>query len=118
MDIIREVYPEAGITADTPVLIVSKKYVQDISGLFFNNDPGLVQNSCAYVNEEKTKPGHCLFRALNNFIMWKLADGLVPYLSAQFRAVYDLYHVDITGESELFIALFGRHEYNFSFCLC
>jgi hypothetical protein len=38
LEILRDVFPDALISQDTEVLIVSRKYVEGISGVFFNSD--------------------------------------------------------------------------------
>ncbi|CAG0921699.1 unnamed protein product [Notodromas monacha] len=75
LEIIREMYPDAGVNQNTEVLIVSEKFVEDVSQMFSAND----------------------MQGLNNFLMWKLAAKMSPFLSKEYRALYDLYSTKITG---------------------
>ncbi|CAG0917947.1 unnamed protein product [Notodromas monacha] len=105
LEIVREVYPDAEVSQTTPVLIVSKQYVQDVSQLFYANDQHKKCGHRGYVIEDGKVVKcelHPHFRALNNFLMWKLAEAMVPFLSSHFRAIYDLYAVAVSGARKPF----------------
>lgn len=38
------------------------------------------------------------FRGMNNFLMWKLTLKMVPFLSDEFRKVYELFQNSLTGK--------------------
>ncbi|KAG8293351.1 hypothetical protein J6590_018760 [Homalodisca vitripennis] len=77
-DVLLAKYPEANIDDTTEILIPFPNYLQNISNLISTTDR----------------------TALNNYMMWRLTDSFLPYLSEKFRDTVAVYRKDLLGEQQ------------------
>uniref|UniRef100_A0A1B6L0T8 Endothelin-converting enzyme 1 n=1 Tax=Graphocephala atropunctata TaxID=36148 RepID=A0A1B6L0T8_9HEMI len=77
-DLLLAKYPEANIDDMTEILIPFPNYLQGISNLISTTDR----------------------IALNNYMMWKLTDNFLPYLSEKYRDTVAVYRRDLLGEEQ------------------
>jgi hypothetical protein len=69
LEVLKACYPNAKITEDTAVLVVSPQYAADIAVIMSTTDRA----------------------SLNNYLIWRLVFKYMPFLSAAYTEVVDLY---------------------------
>lgn len=72
-------FPTAGITDETEILVSSPDYLTAVSGIVSNSDRS----------------------ALNNYMIWCLVKEYLPYLSTEYTAEYQQYVSELTGKYQL-----------------
>ena len=75
LDILKAAYPDVPTSEETEVAVVSPQYASDIAVIMSTTDRG----------------------SLNNYLMWRLVQAYMPFLSKAFREVVDLYRASLTG---------------------
>jgi len=75
LEVLKACYPNAGIAEETEIIVVSPQYTADIAVIMSTTDRG----------------------SLNNYLVWKLVQKFMPYLSKAFTEVVDLYRKHLTG---------------------
>ena len=75
LDILKAAYSDAPMSEETEVVVVSPQYAADIAVIMSTTDRG----------------------SLNNYLMWRLVQSYMPYLSKSFREVVDLYRKSLEG---------------------
>ena len=75
LEILKSAYPDAPMSEETKVVVVSPQYAADIAVIMATTDRA----------------------SLNNYLMWRLVQAYMPYLSKPFREVADLYRKSIAG---------------------
>jgi hypothetical protein len=69
LEVLKACFPNAKITEDTAVLVVSPQYAADIAVIMSTTDRA----------------------SLNNYLIWRLVFKYMPFLSAAYTEVVDLY---------------------------
>jgi len=69
LEVLKACYPNAKITEDTPILVVSPQYAADIAVIMSTTDRA----------------------SLNNYLIWRLVFKYMPFLSSAYTEVVDLY---------------------------
>jgi len=75
LEVLKACYPNAQMSEDTEVLVVSPQYNADIAVIMSTTDRG----------------------SLNNYLIWRLVHSYMPFLSRQFTEVVHLYRKLLTG---------------------
>ncbi len=75
LEILKAAYPEAPMSEETEVVVVSPQYVADIAVIMSTTDRA----------------------SLNNYLMWRLVQSYMPFLSKTYREVVDLYRKALEG---------------------
>lgn len=75
LEVLKACYPNAQISEETEITLVSPQYTADIAVIMSTTDRG----------------------SLNNYLVWKLVEKYMPYLSKDFTEVVDLYRKHTTG---------------------
>ncbi|QQP56615.1 Uncharacterized protein FKW44_001333, partial [Caligus rogercresseyi] len=75
LEILKAAFSDASMSEETSLVVVSPQYVADIAVIMSTTDRG----------------------SLNNYLMWRLAETYMPYLSKTYREVVDVYRKSITG---------------------
>ncbi|CAB4070053.1 ECE [Lepeophtheirus salmonis] len=75
LEILKAAFSDASTTEETGIIVVSPQYVADIAVIMSTTDRG----------------------SLNNYLMWRLAETYMPYLSKNYREVVDVYRKSISG---------------------
>jgi endothelin-converting enzyme len=75
LEILKAAFSDAPMSEETEVMVVSPQYAADIAVILSTTDRG----------------------SLNNYLMWRLVQSYMPYLSKTFREVADLYRKSLTG---------------------
>lgn len=79
-DILLAKFPHGNIDDSMALLVPSKMFLSEISSIISTTDRG----------------------ALNNYLMWRLASGYMPYLSQHFRDILSLHQKEMAGIKESF----------------
>lgn len=74
-------FPNAGITDETEILVSSSDYLTAVSGIVSNSDRS----------------------SLNDYLIWCLVKEYLPYLSTEYTAEYQQYISELTGKYELIV---------------
>lgn len=77
-DILLAIYPKASVNEDTEILVVSPKFLVGVSRIISTSDRA----------------------SLNNYLMWRLVNEYLPYLSSAFTDILDMYQKDLRGVAE------------------
>jgi len=75
LEVLKACYPNAQISEETEIVVVSPQYAADIAVIMSTTDRG----------------------SLNNYLVWQLVQKFMPYLSKTFTEVMDLYRKFLTG---------------------
>ena len=75
LEVLKACYPNAQISEETEIIVVSPQYAADIAVIMSTTDRG----------------------SLNNYLVWQLVQKFMPYLSKTFTEVMDLYRNFLTG---------------------
>lgn len=75
LEVLKACYPNAQISEETEIIVVSPQYAADIAVIMSTTDRG----------------------SLNNYLVWQLVQKFMPYLSKTFTEVMDLYRKFLTG---------------------
>lgn len=75
LEILKAAYTDAPMSEETEIVVVSPQYAADIAVIMSTTDRG----------------------SLNNYLMWRLVQAYMPFLSKTFREVVDLYRKSLTG---------------------
>ncbi|XP_063591468.1 endothelin-converting enzyme-like 1 [Penaeus indicus] len=78
LNLLRHLFPKSKLDHTSHVLIVSKDYFIDLSELISTTDRSL----------------------LNNYLIFNFVSAFMPYMSAENKRVWDLYHMEFTGLQE------------------
>ncbi len=78
LEIMKATFTDAPMSEDTEVVVVSPQYVADIAVVMSTTDRG----------------------SLNNYLMWRLVQAYMSYLSKPFREVVDLYERKLRGNEK------------------
>ncbi|ODM93644.1 Endothelin-converting enzyme 1 [Orchesella cincta] len=77
-DLLKSMFPGENINDNTEILILSKQYLTDISGIISSTDSGIK----------------------NNYLMWHLTKKYLPYLSREYSEAYDIFLRQISGRRQ------------------
>ncbi|TRY64311.1 hypothetical protein TCAL_00498 [Tigriopus californicus] len=75
LEILKAAYSDAPLSEETEIMVVSPQYAADIGVIMSTTDRG----------------------SLNNYLMWRLVQSYMPYLSKSFREVTNLYRKSLSG---------------------
>ena len=75
LEVLKACYPNAQISENTEVVMVNPQYAADIAVIMSTTDRA----------------------SLNNYLVWRMVQAYMPYLSKTFREVQDLYRKFLTG---------------------
>ena len=75
LEVLKACYPNAKITEDTAIMVVSPQYAADIAVIMSTTDRA----------------------SLNNYLIWRLVVKYMPFLSSAYTEVVDLYRKVRTG---------------------
>ncbi len=78
LEILKAAYPEAPLSEETEVVVASPQYVADIAVIMSTTDRA----------------------SLNNYLMWRLVQSYMPFLSKTYREVVELYRRAMEGAQE------------------
>ena len=75
LEILKATYPEAPMSEETEVLVFSPQYLSDVAVILSTTDRA----------------------SLNNYLMWRLVQSYMPFLSKTFREVVEQYRKSLEG---------------------
>ena len=78
LEVLKACYPNAQISETSEVIVVNPQYAADIAVIMSTTDRG----------------------SLNNYLVWRLVQKYMPYLSKAYREVSDLYRKLLTGSQK------------------
>ena len=91
LEVLKACYPNAQITEETEITVVSPQYAADIAVIMSTTD-----RFCSPLLTSNVEIPICR-GSLNNYLVWKLVEKFLPYLSKAFTEVVDLYRKHMTG---------------------
>ena len=96
LEVLKACYPNAGISEETEIMVVSPQYTADIAVIMSTTDRYETFNR-NFVNFMYFNAFNLFRGSLNNYLVWKLVQKFMPYLSKAFTEVVDLYRKHLTG---------------------